>query len=239
MKRQHRLRLMRIAASLLAGIIWLWMRTMRIRMVSADGLRHPVDPSVQRYFYAFWHEALLAPLATPTRVRVLISTHADGELIARICLRLGVGVIRGSTARSGSSALLEMIRGDDDAHLAITPDGPRGPRRELKPGLVMVASQAGLPIVPIGIGFTRAWRAGSWDRFALPLPFSTLVGVIGAAIEVPRSIDRREMEQYTALVQQEMLRLTDLAEEWAARLRSNRRAAPPAVSQSSERRKSA
>jgi lysophospholipid acyltransferase (LPLAT)-like uncharacterized protein len=239
MKRKQRLRLMRLAAWLLAGLIGLWLRTMRIRTVSADGRQHPVDPATQRYFYAFWHEALLAPLATGAKARVLISTHTDGELIAGICQRLGVGVIRGSTAKAGSAALLEMIRGDDSTHLAITPDGPRGPRRELKPGLVMVASQAGIPIVPLGIGFTRAWRASSWDRFAIPLPFTTLVGVIGEPVNIPSTLDRREMARHTEAVQTEMLRLTELAEDWARRLRKSSRAAPPEVSPSAELRKSA
>ena len=138
-------------------------------------------------------------------------------------------MIRGSTARGGSQALLEMIRSSSDAHLGITPDGPRGPRRQLKPGAVVVASQSGLPIVPIGIGFARAWRFGSWDRFALPLPFSTLVGVMGEPIVVPANLDRSGLALWTQLVEQRLLGLTAQAEEWAARLRSDRRAAPPVV----------
>ena len=72
---------------------------------------------------------MVAPLTTRAKIRVLISQHTDGELIAQICQRLGIGVIRGSTARGGSQALLEMIRSAGDGHLGITPDGPRGPRR--------------------------------------------------------------------------------------------------------------
>jgi lysophospholipid acyltransferase (LPLAT)-like uncharacterized protein len=211
----------------LAALLWVWLRTLRIRIVAADGQQHPVDPARRRYFYAFWHEGLLAPLASRAKARVLISNHADGELIAEICRRAGIGVIRGSTARNGCAALLEMIRGEDDSHLAITPDGPRGPRREVKAGLVMVASLAGLPIVPLGIGFTRAIRVASWDRFAIPLPFSTLVGVAAEPIHVPAEIDRREMNNYLALVQSRMLELTGQAEDWALRLRRHGRSAPP------------
>src|SRR5258708_18451764 len=139
-------------AAAIALIIRLWMSTTRKRMISGDGQQHPVDPTVTRYIYAFWHEGLLAPLATRPKIRVLISQHTDGELIAQICERLSIGVIRGSTARGGCGALLQMIRdASNSTHLGITPDGPRGPRRKLKPGVVMVASQSGLPIVPIGI----------------------------------------------------------------------------------------
>jgi lysophospholipid acyltransferase (LPLAT)-like uncharacterized protein len=218
-----------LAAALALAIRW-WVRTLRVRMVTADGRKHPADPRRGRFIYTFWHEGLLAPLAAPAAVRVLISQHTDGELIAQICQRLGIGVIRGSTARGGSQALLEMIRSGGDSHLAITPDGPRGPRRQLKPGAVMVASLSGLAIVPIGIGFVRAWRAGSWDRFAIPCPFSTLVGVIGEPIHVPRDLDRGGMKQWTQHVEQQMLELTERAEDWALRVRrTGRRAAIPPV----------
>src|SRR5947208_2337810 len=144
MKRRHRWLIPYIAA-IVAFFIRAWMSTMRARIVSADSGQHPADPQTNRYIYAFWHEGLLATLATKPKIRVLISQHTDGELIAQICQRLSIGVVRGSTARGGCQALLEMIRDpDDSAHLGITPDGPRGPRRKLKPGVVMIASQSGL-----------------------------------------------------------------------------------------------
>src|SRR4029079_19053493 len=116
--------------AIVAFFIRLWISTMRVRMVSADGRMHPVDPNESQFIYAFWHEGLLAPLATRPKIRVLISQHTDGELIAQIVERLGIGVIRGSTARGGCQALLEMIRSaEGNTHLGITPDGPRGPRR--------------------------------------------------------------------------------------------------------------
>jgi lysophospholipid acyltransferase (LPLAT)-like uncharacterized protein len=231
----------RIVALLAALLIRVWMSTMRVRVVSADGQAHPVDPAQARYIYAFWHEALLAPLVTRPVARVLISQHADGELIAQVCGFVGLGVVRGSTARGGSQALLEMIRGGQGAgHLAITPDGPRGPRRELKAGIVMVAAQTGLPIVPIGVGFTHAWRAGSWDRFAVPVPFTTLVGVIGQPIAVPADLDRHGMQHTKLLVQEQLATLTRAAEDWACRLTTDGRRAPaPALPACEPLRKSA
>jgi lysophospholipid acyltransferase (LPLAT)-like uncharacterized protein len=227
MKLRHPL-VIRLVALAAAMLIRVWMSTMRIRVASADGQAHPVDPHRARYIYAFWHEALLAPLAKRPKARVLISQHADGELIAQVCRFVGIGVIRGSTARGGSQALLEMIRGGDGLHLAITPDGPRGPRRQLKAGIVMAASQSGLPIVPIGIGFTHAWRAASWDRFAVPVPFCTLVGVIGSPIVVPTELDRPGMQHYKRIVEGQLQQLSQQADDWADRLRSEgNRGQPP------------
>jgi len=120
-----------------------------------------------------------------------------------------------------------MIRDrDETTHLGITPDGPRGPRRVLKPGVVMIASQSGLAIVPAGIGFVSAWRFGSWDRFALPCPGSMMVGVVGEPIFVPRDLDRGSLQQWVRFVEGRMLELTQLAEDWAERIRQHGRTAP-------------
>jgi hypothetical protein len=82
--------------------------------------------------------------------------------------------------------------------------------------------------VPAGIGFVRAWRFASWDRFALPWPGSTMVGVVGMSIAVPRDLDRGQLNHWVRMVEQELLRLTDLAEDWAERIQCHgRRAEPP------------
>jgi lysophospholipid acyltransferase (LPLAT)-like uncharacterized protein len=240
MTRKNRWLIPYFAAAVAMLIRW-WMCTMRVRMVSADGRQHPTDPKQNRFLYAFWHEGLLAPLATRPKIRVLISQHTDGEVISQICLRLGIGVIRGSTARGGCQALLEMIRDNDDsAHLGITPDGPRGPRRELKAGVVMIASNSGLAIVPTGIGFVRAWRFHSWDRFAVPCPGSTMIGVVGEPISVPRDLDRAGLQQWVQIVEDELLAVTHLAEDWAQRIRrEGRRAAAPVLPLAARLRQSA
>lgn len=227
MKLRHRW-LIPYAATAIAGVVRKWMATTRVRIVSRDGRQHPTDPAEGRFLYAFWHEGLLAPLATRPIIRVLISQHTDGEWIAQVCQRLGIGVIRGSTARGGCAALLEMIQSVEGpiTHLGITPDGPRGPRRVLKPGVVMVASQTGLPIVPVGIGFSRAWRFASWDRFAVPLPGSTLTGVIGAPITVPPDLPRPILEEWVQRVATALHEVTDLAEAWAERIRREGSSAP-------------
>jgi lysophospholipid acyltransferase (LPLAT)-like uncharacterized protein len=208
--------LIRWTAHAAAVLLRVWLGTVRVRVVSADGHAHPADPEVERFIYAFWHEALLAPAKMKANVKVLVSRSADGELIAQVCRRLGIGVVRGSPAHGGVKGLLDLLRDGQNAHLAFTPDGPRGPRRQLKSGIVFAASHTGLPIVPVGVGFSLAWRARSWDRFAVPRPFSTVTGVIGQPIVVPPRLDHEGIDRYRRLVEDTMLEVTRAAERWAA-----------------------
>ncbi len=210
--------LIHVAGFLGAGLVRLLMGTVRYRFQG-----QPVDPNDpllrDRYIYAFWHESMLFPAGRKTRAKfqVLISRHADGELIAQICRRLGFQVVRGSTTRGGVEAVRKMLRLSRDAHLAVTPDGPRGPRRQVQPGIIYLASKTGLPIVPAGIGFEKAWRAGSWDHFAVPRPWSTATCVIGEVIHVPPDLDRDQIECYRQRVEQELLAATEEAEKAHAR----------------------
>jgi lysophospholipid acyltransferase (LPLAT)-like uncharacterized protein len=133
-----------------------------------------------------------------------------------VCRFLGLRVVRGSSTRGGSLALRDMMNVGGRSHLAVTPDGPRGPRRQVKLGIVYLASRTGLPIVPIGVGYGKAWRARSWDRFALPCPFSRMIGLLGVPIPVPAGLDRDGLERYRALVEERCLAVTAAAERRAA-----------------------
>jgi hypothetical protein len=208
-----------LASFLGALAIRCWMSTVRYRFRSIVPAVHPNDPDLAgRYIYAVWHESLLAAVGRRLKgpIYALISQHADGELIAQIGERLGYPTIRGSTTRGGARALREMVRKGQEGHLFITPDGPRGPRRQVQPGIIYAASRTGLPIVPVGVGYRKAWRARSWDRFAVPRPFSVVYGVAGAPIAIPPDIERKDLEHYRVLVEQAMLEVTAAAEEWVA-----------------------
>jgi len=228
----------RFVSTIASYLIRVWLATTRVRLSSDDGRTHPTAPSDERFLYLFWHENLLAVCTQRTPVQVLISRHADGELIAQVCQRLGFGVVRGSSSVGGERAMFEMIREADTAsHLAITPDGPRGPRRKLKVGPVLVALHAKLSIVPVGVGFASAWRAGSWDRFAVPRPFSTIAGVFGEPIVVPGELDRKSIETYVQLVQERMDAVSARAEKWAEALVGDSAApVPPAAEPGALRR---
>jgi lysophospholipid acyltransferase (LPLAT)-like uncharacterized protein len=146
-------------------------------------------------------------------IAVLVSQHADGQLIAGVAEQLGFATVRGSTTRGASEAGRRLLR--RDGHLAITPDGPRGPRRQVQTGVVYLAAKLGLPIVPFGVGYDQPWRAKSWDRFAIPRPGSRAVLVTDQAMFVPADADRTMLEEHRRRVEAALLRLTSLAESWA------------------------
>jgi lysophospholipid acyltransferase (LPLAT)-like uncharacterized protein len=125
--------------------------------------------------FTLWHGEMLPLLwgHRNERVHVLVSTHADGEIITRIAAAFGFGAVRGSSSRGGARALLEMsdvLAGGFD--VAVTPDGPRGPRHSFAPGALVAAQRAGAPIIAARAVVDRAWRMRSWDRFVIPKPFA-------------------------------------------------------------------
>src|SRR5262245_52928503 len=210
---------------LISAISWLGAQVVRAWMRTVHYEYRPLGPNVDprqegmtgRYIYAFWHENLLAPLSqyAQPNIRVLISRHADGQLIAELARHLGFGLVRGSTNRGGVEAVRQMLRLSQDAHLAVTPDGPRGPRRIIQPGLIYLAARTGLPIIPIGIGYRRPWRMQSWDRFAVPRPFTHMKCVTPDPVSVPADADKDDLERYRRQVEHQLLEMCDLAERWA------------------------
>jgi lysophospholipid acyltransferase (LPLAT)-like uncharacterized protein len=198
-----------------ACLVCLWRGLVGVRLdVRASGPQ-PTDPRRQRCIYAFWHESILMASTVRSRLHILISQHADGELISQTCRHLRIGAVRGSTTRGGGQGLLDLLRCPENSHLAVTPDGPRGPRRRVQMGLIFLASRTGLPIVGFGVGYSHAWRAPSWDRFAVPWPGSTAYCVVAAPLVVPPRLDRRGMERYRLLVEGQLLAATEAAERWA------------------------
>jgi lysophospholipid acyltransferase (LPLAT)-like uncharacterized protein len=203
-----------------AWVVKLWIGTLRYRYRPLGPNVDPNQPDFEgRYIYAFWHEnmLLLAYHYGRRDIRVLISQHADGELIAEACRHLKFRLVRGSTTRGGAEAVRQMLRLAGGSHLAITPDGPRGPRRRVQPGLVYLAAKSGLPVVPIGIAFHRAWRMRSWDRFALPHPWTGAECVTAEPIHVPESADKEQLEAYRLRIEDAMNRATAAAESRARR----------------------
>lgn len=195
-----------------------------------------LDPAVarqtgQRYIYAFFHEIMLFPAYywPWPEMHILIGEHADGEMITQVTKRLGFSVVRGSTTRGGAKAVRGMLQDVKTGHLCFTPDGPRGPRRHVHQGMIYVASRLGLPIVAVGMAFSRAWRAKSWDRFAVPRPGSSAACVIPQAVHVPPDADRETLEDYRARVERVMNESTSLAEQWVAEIERGaaRSAQPP------------
>lgn len=187
------------------------------------------NPSVaiqsgKRYIYAFYHENWLLPayIWGAPEIQVLVSTSRDGDLSAQIMRRLGFSVVRGSSNKGGARALREMIRRVGHGNLCLTPDGPRGPRRQVQLGLVYLASRSGLPIVGMGLAYDNPWRTRTWDQFAIPRPFRTATCIFDKPIEVPRDADRETLENKRLEIQHRLDSATSEAEAWVAHLRQPR-----------------
>lgn len=169
----------------------------------------------RRFIIAFWHARLmLMPYVYPgKRITVLISRHRDAEMIGRVLRRFGLDISRGSSSSGGAAALRDILRRVRDGYdVAFTPDGPRGPRRRVKPGVIAAAKLTGLPIVPVAFSASRGRRLSSWDRTLVPWPFCRGVYLCGAPILCPRDADASKEDELRRRLEAELDRLTDLAD---------------------------
>ena len=165
--------------------------------------------------YAFWHCMLLIPtyVGMNSKIQVLISQHTDGEYIAQVLSRLGFGVIRGSTTRGGARALKALVdKAREGYPIAITPDGPRGPRFIVQSGTIYLGKKTQVPIIPVAVGFSSYWELPSWDRFRIPKLFSRALMFYGDPIQIPSNLSEEEMERYRLLLEQTMKEMTEKAD---------------------------
>ncbi len=160
----------RLAMPLLGALVRTWRVEPhhRDRWLAVSGEGGP-------YVFLLWHEVLL-PLLWYHRgqgIAIVVSEAKDGQYLAELAIRLGYQCLHGSSSRGGVRALLSAVRAlEAGTPVAFTPDGPRGPRRELKPGILAAAQRSGASILPIHAAADKAWRLKSWDRFMIPRPFA-------------------------------------------------------------------
>jgi lysophospholipid acyltransferase (LPLAT)-like uncharacterized protein len=213
----HRLKWhQRLVASLIYSAIRLISATLRWRWELHPEL---VKADLGPVIFGVWHNRLCLALTMyerfmeqrrrQPRMAAIVSASRDGGMVARILEHFGVQPVRGSTSRRGPQALLELTtwaeRGYD---LAITPDGPRGPRYVVQHGLVSLAGLTGLPIIPAS--FELKWKISlkSWDRFQVPIPFSLCVVRGGAPIRVPPIRSDAEREKFRREIEESLRRVT-------------------------------
>jgi lysophospholipid acyltransferase (LPLAT)-like uncharacterized protein len=169
-----------------APAIRLLARSWRIRTVHEERWR-PLYASRRPQVFLLWHEALL-PLLWQHRAQgivIVVSEAREGQYLTDFALALGYRAVRGSSTRGGARALLGAVRElREGRSVAFTPDGPRGPRRWLKPGVVAAAQRGGGIIVPIHAEADRAWRLHSWDRFVIPKPVAKVTVTYGRPFEI-------------------------------------------------------
>ena len=206
------------AALITQGVVRSWMGTLDFKAATYDLSVDPASPDCQtRGIYIFWHEyiPLLMYLRGNCDLAMLMSRHRDADILSRLAMHFGFDFVRGSTRRGGDGALREMIRKSGSMHLTITPDGPRGPRRELAAGCVYLASKLEMPVIAMGLGYDRPWRVPTWDRFAIPRPFSRARIVASPRIWIPRQLDREGIEHYRKQTEMVLEAMTVEAEAWA------------------------
>jgi lysophospholipid acyltransferase (LPLAT)-like uncharacterized protein len=184
---------------LAAALVRLLGATLRVSVTGAEELR-PHWAAGRPLVYAVWHGRILMVPWLNARVgrthgaravTVLVSRSRDGEIVARFIRRFGLDAVRGSSSRGGAvaaRALVRRIRRGRD--VAVIPDGPRGPRGQLQPGVVALAALTGAPIVPLAVAARPAWRLATWDELMIPLPFARCALVFGSPVAVARDADR-------------------------------------------------
>lgn len=198
-------------AGVAVGLLKILGATLRVHLERI--LQEDVSRLPPRCIFTFWHNRILAVSMVFLRfypkgrggVTVLTSPSRDGEILARIMAGLKMGAVRGSSSRRGATALRELQRVlAEGRDVAITPDGPRGPRYVLGPGVVHLAQTTGTPIFPIHIRFGKAWRMRTWDGFAIPWPFSKIQAKLGSPLQIPAGLSDLEFEEFRGRLEKEM-----------------------------------
>lgn len=188
---------MSLLTSLVSGVNRLMRLTYRTEVLDPTCQQRRMQGEDIRGIYAAWHCVLWhGPAVLEGQgACAMVSAHRDGELAARFLARQGFTLVRGSSTRGGAKALREFVRVAREAgrDLCVTVDGPRGPAREVKDGILLAASLSGLPIIPLGCWVERAWRLKSWDRFIIGKPFTRVRIAMGPPLRVPRDLTREDL----------------------------------------------
>jgi lysophospholipid acyltransferase (LPLAT)-like uncharacterized protein len=196
-----------------AGLVRLLGATWRVEVLGEN----PVGPGKTPVAGALWHRGLFiaAHFFRDQRIVVMVSRSRDGDWIESVLSGLGFARSpRGSSSRGGASALrrqVELVRAGHSA--ALLCDGPRGPARVAKAGVVALARAAGVPVQPVGLSARPCLHFGSWDTTLLPLPFARVVAVFGRPIPIRAEMTAEELEQTRLEIEREIERATREADE--------------------------
>ena len=206
-----------LAALTLSAVGKILNKTLRITFADPAGLL--TSNYAEPVIFATWHNRLALSMATweefrrrvqpNSQLAALISASKDGALLARTLERFGVQPVRGSSIRRGAQALLELTSLlQKGYHVAITPDGPRGPRYVVQDGIIGLAQMTGFPIVPVSNFSARKFQMSSWDRFQLPLPFSRCTVTFAPMLRIPRNASEDEKKALKSELQRILMSMT-------------------------------
>lgn len=180
----------------------LWSITLRYEVNGSKGISAPEiakDPVI----FTLWHNRIftMPPIWRRTGGQnrstvVLTSASKDGTTLATAMKMFGLGAIRGSSSRRAVSALIGMKKALNEGYdVCVTPDGPKGPRYEVQPGVIKIAQTCGVQIIPIHVRYSSAWRLKTWDRFVIPKPFSRVTVVFSEPRKIEKGISEETFEQ--------------------------------------------
>ena len=198
--------LVRVVPKLLSWLMRLWLGTCKVTVHNDEPL-HAVDRGELTLIGSFWHYSLVFVLYYLRRypATVMVSASKDGEYIARLAGEFGFNSVRGSKNRRGVEALKGMVRAVQQGNnSAIVADGSQGPARVAQSGALMVAAKSGKPIVPIAWSAQNYFTINSWDRTAVPKPFSRVDICFGTPIYVPRKVNSEILEEYRCKLENEL-----------------------------------
>ncbi|MFC1553497.1 lysophospholipid acyltransferase family protein [candidate division KSB1 bacterium] len=201
----------------IGNFIRLLKKSVKLTVVGEENLKRTLEENDGKAIFAFWHGNMVIPMMKHIGegVLVLVSEHGDGEIIAKVLKSLGYGLVRGSTTRGGPKAMKEMFKLMKHPNIiGITPDGPKGPYRELKIGTVLVSQRTGIPILPMSAYTNKPAFLKSWDKFHVVKPFSHCVLMYGEPVKIERDISGDDLEEERERVEKAIQKLDETAEAY-------------------------
>jgi lysophospholipid acyltransferase (LPLAT)-like uncharacterized protein len=207
----------RLVATLIFVLVRLLAATVRFKLDDQSGIFSEVPK--ERLIFAIWHNRLVLAIIlyrryisqrdSSRRMAAMVSASKDGGMLTRVLELFSVEPVRGSSSRRGAQALREMAAwGERGLDLAITPDGPRGPRYFVQHGAIATAQLTGLAIIPVSYRVNWKLELKTWDRFQIPLPFCLCEITAAPAIRVPREASEAEYEALRKKLEDDMVRIT-------------------------------
>jgi len=198
-----------ILTSIIFHILHLYTKTLRVQFEGSEEIRKHLENG-GRVIMASWHQRFFGGFFLPQSFAwspcIMISKSQDGDFISRIVSHIGWIPVRGSSSRGGREALRAMVQGVNEnkigGHIV---DGPTGPPRVIKPGLISLAQSANAVICPTLASYEKAWIANSWDRFMVPKPFSRVLIRFGSIIPVPEITNDDQFESFRKEVEDRLI----------------------------------